>query len=79
MTLGDIKKGAWKHQKIEVFAYPNKKTGFEGFMKIYQVNHIPKKYEHLEIIYWATEHRASEDNFYGTIMICDVKEVKRHG
>lgn len=48
-------------------------------MKIYQVNRIPKKYEHLEIIYWATEHRASEDNFYETIMICDVKEVKRHG
>ena len=79
MTLGDIKKGVWKEQEIEVFAYPNKRTGFEGFMKIYKVNRIPKKYEHLEIIYWASEHRPSDSDCNKTIIICDVKEVRKHG
>lgn len=79
MTLKDIKQGAWKEQEIEIFAYPNKRTGFEGFMKTYKVNRIPKKYEHLEVVYWASEYRPNEDNCNRTIIIADVKEVKKHG
>lgn len=70
MVIKDLKKNTYKKQKIEMFVYPNKKTGFGGFMKTYTARRIPKKYDNLEVVYWATEHRAD----VGCVLVVDCKQ-----
>lgn len=71
MLLKDLKKNTYKGQKIEVWAYPSKKTGFRGIMcRLYHARHIPKKYDNLKVIYWACEYREG----LGHILIVDCKE-----
>lgn len=68
LLIKDLKKQTWKNQKIEIWAYPNTKTGFEGIgCRIYVARRIPKKYDDLKIVYWASEYRAD----VGSILIVD--------
>ena len=68
MLLKELKKHTWKNQKIEIWAYPNKKTGFKGIgCRIYTARRIPKKYDDLKVVYWASDERKG----VGSLLIVD--------
>lgn len=71
MLLKDLKQNTWKGQRIEIYAYPNKRKGKDVICKIYKARHIPKKYDNLKVVYWASENR---DDGLGSILIVDCRQ-----
>lgn len=70
MLLKDLKTNTYKKQLIEIWAYPSKKAGFKGIAcRLYNARHIPRKYDELKVIYWASEYRKG----LGDILIVDCK------
>jgi len=68
MTIRDLKQNTYKGQLVEIWAYPNIEKGFKGVInKVYFARRIPKKYDNLKVVYWATENRQG----LGSILIVD--------
>ena len=74
MLLKDLKKNTYIKQKIEIYAHENKKTGFRGFMRTYYIRRIPKKYDSLKVVYYASEVRWDDIEGYISILVADCKQ-----